>query len=263
MYTKILTATGFLAGLSLASFYLVRKAKLAEEREKELRENRQQVLNKYKAIEEREQYEEDLIKQFGEFSAKNINCSIIIVSNLKNREIFSEDEKILLKSRYDFCVLLGNNSKRAIKALLKFVPHEKICGILGKDDESDTLEYFNIPNIEKTPLKFANINISGMGYVLNETEEESIKRAKTIAPCDIFFSYEPAWRFTSEPGSKGVTYFIIKNRIRTHYYGQIDSFAVNKLKNGCTSIGFEGIQKIKYEDISFAIDNLTNTNNKL
>ncbi len=264
MYAKILTAAGFLAGLSLTSFYLIRKAEnLAEKREQKLEEESQKILNKYKIREERENYEKELIQQFGEFSAKNINCSIIVVSNLQNRELFSEEEKALLTSRYDFCVLLGNNSKKSVKALLKFIPHDKLCGILGEDDESDTLEYFKIPNIEKTPLKFANVIISGMGYVSNETEDDSLKRANTIAPSDIFFSYEPAWKLTSELGNKGISYFIIKNQIRTHYYGKISSFAVNKLKNGCTSIGFEGIQKIKYEGISFSIDNLTNTNKSL
>ena len=80
----------------------------------------------------------------------DFNLTLLTVADTHNSLNTFKEIKIPKPSEYDLCIFLGDISKEDIRILLKYIPKEKIIGVLGNHDDNDNLELFVIKNINNT-----------------------------------------------------------------------------------------------------------------
>lgn len=233
--------------------------------------NERYFQEKRDSIKKREEFEDQLLKKYGKRKIKDLyQLDIIFIADLHNRCNFTSEEIALLQSNFDVCLLLGDNSSSSILEILKYVDSTKIYGILGNHDEFNLLNNLGIPNIHGKTIKVNGITIAGFQGSFkykNEnfpayTQEESISLSELIESADILISHEAPWYLKdfkiSHQGLKGITNYIYKNNITHNFHGHLHSYSVERLNNGCVSIGLFGIQKASYQNEKFIIENIIN-----
>lgn len=152
------------------------------------------------------------------------------------------------KPFYDVCVFLGDVSKGDIRELLKFIPKEKIIGVLGNHDDTDNLEIYNIENINGKKIEKTGINFLGIegcvkykdsqpGYTL----EESYEFFKDKPPCDILISHTIPFMFMGQLnnvhiGNPAINEYLIKTHCPLAICGHNHSNREGTLENGTNII---------------------------
>lgn len=147
-------------------------------------------------------------------------------------------------SEYDLCILLGDISRGDIEILLKYIPKDKMMGILGNHDDKDNLLRYNIKNINKTLFNFNGINFIGLEGCIKYKEnqpgykQDEIRQVCRLMPkAHILISHNIPYGFMGELneahiGAKEINKYLLKKRVPLNICGHNHSDKQGKLKNG-------------------------------
>lgn len=197
-------------------------------------------------------YESQLLKKYGRSNKfKKYGLKILFIADTHNCLNSNSEVLQYIKNQldYNYCILLGDHSGNDLAEILKVVPHDKICGILGNHDSWQKYEQYEINNINGKVLNINGVRIAGIGgsykyknsieYALY-THEESIELADKLEDADILVTHDKP--FTEDKhnpahdGLKGITKYIYKNHIPLHIHGHLHEENEQILKNGTKSI---------------------------
>lgn len=188
---------------------------------------------------------------FGKLNKHN-NCNSINILIITDCHHLKEDEIIKVKNlQYDVCLLLGDISGNYLDMILKYVPIEKIYGILGNHDEYGLLESRNIRNIHSKVININGVKILGFegssryktGNIPMYSQEESIKILRKCDIADILISHDSPYQLYSKAndkahcGMKGITKYLKKNKIYLNIHGHHHINTKLVLSNGTNVIG--------------------------
>lgn len=201
--------------------------------------------------EDKEDYENELLKQFGVNPISNFNhINILIITDTHNCLYYDEESiKKIKNAEYDVCLLLGDITNSDIVEILKFVPYDKIYGLLGNHDGLDRFEESKIRNLSGKVITVNNVRIAGlqgshrykMGDYGMYSHEESIKIADEMQEADILVSHDKPFLVDNNDnvhdGLKGVTYYCYKNHIKLEIHGHLHEETEETLKNGTKVLG--------------------------
>ena len=189
-------------------------------------------------------YEKQLHKKYRRANKFKRNITILFISDTHNSLYGKEEEfTTICKQHYDICILLGDHSNSDIEIILKYVPLEKICGVLGNHDVFTLYENFNIRNLHNTKIEINDVKITGFQGSFKYTDknkplfshEESIEILNNLECTDIFVTHDrPFLNDNGDPphdGLKGITNYIYKNKIPFHVHGHLHNNDINVLKN--------------------------------
>lgn len=214
----------------------------------------EKIINLFNKLFNKNDFSENkLLKKYGKaYPLKKYNLKLLFLADTHNCLKHDSDVLNYIKENddYDYCILLGDHSASDLDMILKIVPLNKICGVLGNHDSWDKYTNYGITNIGGNIIDINDLKIAGMGgsfkYKRNDeyafyTQEESIEIAKKIGNADIFVTHDKA--FTEDnhnpvhDGLKGITNYIYTNHIPLHIHGHLHENMEEVLKNGTKSIG--------------------------
>ena len=198
----------------------------------------------FKLFSKKESYEGELYKKFGKANKLNKSISILFISDTHNALYGRVREfENVIKEHYDVCILLGDHSNSDIEIILKYVPLEKIYGVLGNHDTFTLYENYNIPNIHAKAIEVGGVMIGGFEgsfkYSSKEkpmhTHEESIEILSELEPVDILVTHDKAFLIdNNDPphdGLKGITNYLFENKVPYHVHGHLHENSEIKLLN--------------------------------
>lgn len=197
-------------------------------------------------------YESQLLKKYGRSNKlKKYGLKILFIADTHNCLNSNSEVLQYIKNHldYNYCILLGDHSGNDLAEILKVVPHDKICGILGNHDSWQKYEQYEINNINGKVLNINGVRIAGIGgsykyknsieYALY-THEESIELADKLEDADILVTHDKPFiedkHNPAHDGLKGITKYIYKNHIPLHIHGHLHEENEQILKNGTKSI---------------------------
>ena len=189
------------------------------------------------SIFKRKNYEDILYKKYGTANKiQRYNLKLLFIADTHN--CLKDGNEILKyiqeQKDYDYCILLGDHSASDIEEILKVIPLNKICGILGNHDSWNKYDIYGITNISGKVIDIKGIRIAGISgghkyknsneYVLY-THEESIQIANNIEKADILITHDKPFiqdnHNSAHDGLKGITEYIYKNHIALHIHGHL------------------------------------------
>lgn len=186
------------------------------------------------------------------------NINILVIADCHH---LKEEEIAQVKDlKYDVCFLLGDINGNYLDLILKYIPLEKIYGILGNHDEYGLLEIRNITNIHLKAININGIRILGFegssryktGNIPMYTQEESMKLLKKCDKSDILVSHDSAYKLYSKAndkahcGLKGITKYLKKNKVYLNIHGHHHINTQFELDNGTNIIGVYRCALIKF-----------------
>lgn len=186
------------------------------------------------------------------------NINILVIADCHH---LKEEEIVKVKKlQYDVCLLLGDINGNYLDIILKYVPIEKIYGILGNHDEYGLLESRNISNIHSKVININGIKILGFegssryktGNIPMYSQEESIKILRKCDIADILVSHDSPYKLYSKAndkahcGLKGITKYLKKNKIYLNIHGHHHINTDLTLSNGTNIIGVYRCAVIKF-----------------
>lgn len=188
---------------------------------------------------------------FGKVNKHNNYNSINILVITDCHHLKEEEIVKVKKLQYDVCLLLGDISGNYLDMILKYVPIEKIYGILGNHDEYGLLESRNIRNIHSKVININGVKILGfegssrykVGNIPMYSQEESIKILKKCEIADILVSHDSPYQLYSKAnnkahcGLKGITKYLKKNKVYLNIHGHHHINTALKLNSGTNVIG--------------------------
>ena len=178
---------------------------------------------------------------FGKVNKRNNYNSINILVIADCHHLKEEEIEKVKNLQYDVCLLLGD----------KYVPIEKIYGILGNHDEYGLLESRNISNIHSKVINVNGVRILGFegssryktGNIPMYSQEESIKILRKCDIANILVSHDSPYQLYSKAndkahcGLKGITKYLKKNKIYLNIHGHHHINTDLKLNNVTSVIG--------------------------
>ena len=204
------------------------------------------------SIFKKKNYEDILYKKYGTANKiQRYNLKLLFIADTHN--CLKDGNEILKyiqeQKDYDYCILLGDHSASDIEEILKVIPLNKICGILGNHDSWNKYDIYGITNISGKVIDIKGIRIAGISgghkyknsneYVLY-THEESIQIANNIEKADILITHDKPFiqdnHNSAHDGLKGITEYIYKNHIALHIHGHLHENKEEILRNGTKSI---------------------------
>jgi len=188
---------------------------------------------------------------FGKVNKRNNYNSINILVIADCHHLKEEEIEKVKNLQYDVCLLLGDISGNYLDMILKYVPIEKIYGILGNHDEYGLLESRNISNIHSKVINVNGVRILGFegssryktGNIPMYSQEESIKILRKCDIADILVSHDSPYQLYSKAndkahcGLKGITKYLKKNKIYLNIHGHHHINTVLKLNNDTNVVG--------------------------
>ena len=188
---------------------------------------------------------------FGKANKHNNYNSINILVIADCHHLKEEEIEKVKNLQYDACLLLGDISGNYLDMILKYVPIEKIYGILGNHDEYGLLESRNISNIHSKVINVNGVRILGFegssryktGNIPMYSQEESIKISRKCDIADILVSHDSPYQLYSKAndkahcGLKGITKYLKKNKIYLNIHGHHHINTVLKLNNDTNVVG--------------------------
>ena len=111
-------------------------------------------------------YESQLLKKYGRSNKlKKYGLKILFIADTHNCLNSNSEVLQYIKNQldYNYCILLGDHSGNDLAEILKVVPHDKICGILGNHDSWQKYEQYEINNINGKVLNINGVRIAGIG----------------------------------------------------------------------------------------------------
>ena len=194
-------------------------------------------------------FEEELIEEYGRFKRWNSSMKLLVIADTHGG-VAEEDFAELIKENpsYDLCVMLGDHTSDDIEKILRYVPKDKIVGVLGNHDSFDLYEKYGIKDINGKVIDVNGIRIAGIQgsfrYKDEEaplfTQKESIDFVMDMPEADILISHERAFNkdYTNiaHAGLAGILYYIYKSRIAVHIFGHYHMNKEKMLENGTKEI---------------------------
>ena len=188
---------------------------------------------------------------FGKVNKHNNYNSINILVIADCHHLKEEEIEKVKNLQYDACLLLGDISGNYLDMILKYVPIEKIYGILGNHDEYGLLESRNISNIHSKVINVNGVRILGFegssryktGNIPMYSQEESIRILRKCEMADILLSHDSPYQLYSKAndkahcGLKGITKYLKKNKIYLNIHGHHHINTKLTLSNGTNVIG--------------------------
>ena len=154
----------------------------------------------------------------------------------------------LNSSDFDICITLGDISGNDFDIIKKYIPINKLYGIVGNHDSLDALEQNGINNINGQVIECKGIKIAAImgsnryknGDYGMMTQDECIELEQKMKEADILVSHDKAYIFDRHDnvhdGLKGITDYIYRNHIPLHIHGHLHEEYEETLKNGTKSI---------------------------
>ena len=90
---------------------------------------------------EEKTFEDELLYKYGNCAEKQkYNLKILFIADTHNCLTYDNETLNFIKNvkDYDYCILLGDHSADDLVEILKIIPKEKICGVLGNHDKPFT-----------------------------------------------------------------------------------------------------------------------------
>lgn len=173
-------------------------------------------------------------------------------------------EKICSLSSIHMVFWLGDIDEFSIETIRNNYKNAFHTGIFGNHDVNQSLEYFNIYNIDKTYIEKNGIGIVGLeGSVLSKnidrdsyypgySQEQSLIHSETLPKADILLSHTSPYGIHetnqySHQGLFGLRNYIDKHRPKYNIHGHQHIDKMTKLKNGTVVIGIYGASVLQYE----------------
>jgi len=198
-------------------------------------------------------YENELIKKFGETNVDNkkLNIRLMFISDThnclaNNKELIEEIKT--QGNNFDACILLGDHSGNDLLEIKNLIPTEKLFGIVGNHDSWKKLEEYGITDIDKKVISINGVKIAGIagsskykdGDYGMYTQDESLEIAEKLSKADILITHDKPYLKNENnlvhSGLKGITYYIYKNKVPIHIHGHLHQDSYSVLKNGTSSI---------------------------
>lgn len=197
-----------------------------------------------------EKYELSLLKKYGRCNEiKKYGISILFITDTHN--CLSNSETYLKNIKdydYNICITLGDISGNDFDIIKKYVPTDKLYGIVGNHDSLDALEQNGITNINGQVVECKGVKIAAImgsnkyknGDYGMLTQEECLELAQNMKSADILVSHDKAYIWDRHDnvhdGLKGITDYIYRNHIPLHIHGHLHEEYEETLKNGTKSI---------------------------
>ena len=161
---------------------------------------------------------------------------------------------------YNLCCLFGNHSDHDIELILKYVPAEKIVGLLGSDN-SNYLEKYGLSNIDGKTFSARGIKMLGMGGGLryrpgnypSYTQAESIAFFRDKPKVDVLLSHASAYDKnsmldTAHQGLVGITEYLKENYVPIHIHcGSLENKVVEHKSTATISVHGVGALELQKE----------------
>lgn len=205
-------------------------------------------------------YQGLLYKEYGKSNKFNKEIKILFISDTHNALYGKEKEfSELSKKDYDICILLGDHSNSDIDIILKYIPLDKIYGILGNHDTFTLYENYNIKTLHNTIIEINGVRIAGFQgafkYTSKDkplyTHEESLNILNNLGSSDIFVTHDKPFIIdNNDPphdGLKGITNYIYMNNVPFHIHGHLHNNDKIILKNKCISYCVYPFKLIKFD----------------
>ena len=166
---------------------------------------------------------------------------------------------LLKKSKYDLCCILGDVTDLDYEIILKYIPIDKIVGLLGNHDRFDILDKYGIKNISGNVIHINGVSIAGIEGCFkykNEnypsfTHESSIRFLEGLPKVDILLSHDKPYTKDNNDkvhdGLKGITKYLYDNKVPVNIHGHIHKNYEDKLKNGTIEKSVYGVELIKIQ----------------
>lgn len=197
-----------------------------------------------------EKYELNLLKEYGKCNElKKYGISILFITDTHNCMTNFEDYlKNVNSSEFDICITLGDISGNDFEIIKRYIPINKLYGIVGNHDSLDALEQNGITNINGQVIECKGVKIAAiMGssrYKSGDygmlTQEECLELEQNMKSADILVSHDKAYIYDRHDnvydGLKGITDYIYRNHIPLHIHGHLHEEYEETLKNGTKSI---------------------------
>lgn len=197
-----------------------------------------------------EKYELNLLKKYGKCNElKKYGIKILFITDTHNCLSNSEEYlKKLNSTNFDICITLGDISGNDFEIIKKYIPINKIYGIVGNHDSLDALEQKGITNINGKVIECKGIKIAAImgsnryknGDYGMLTQEECLELEQNMDKADILISHDKAYVYDRHDnvhdGLKGITDYIYRNHIPLHIHGHLHEEYEETLKNGTKSI---------------------------
>lgn len=195
-------------------------------------------------------FEEELIEEYGRAKRWNSHLRLLVIADTHGG-VAEEDFAELIKEgpSYDACIMLGDHTPDDIEKILRYVPKEKIIGVLGNHDSFELYKEYGIKDINGKIVEIAGVRFAGIQgsfrykdekYPLY-TQKESIDLAEEMEEADVLISHDMAFNkdYTNvaHAGLAGILYYIYKSRIAVHIYGHYHKNSEKMLQNGTKEIG--------------------------
>lgn len=197
-----------------------------------------------------EKYEIKLLKKYGRCNEiKKYGIKILFITDTHNcLSNFEERLKKLNSSDFDICITLGDISGIDFDIIKKYIPINKLYGIVGNHDSLNSLEQNGITNINGQIIECKGVKIAAImgsnryknGDYGMMTQDECIELEQKMNKADILVSHDKAYIFDRHDnvhdGLKGITDYIYRNHIPLHIHGHLHEEYEEILKNGTKSI---------------------------
>jgi Icc-related predicted phosphoesterase len=197
-----------------------------------------------------EKFELKLLKKYGKCNElKKYGINILFITDTHNCLSNSEEHlKNINSSDFDICITLGDISGNDFEIIKKYIPINKLYGIVGNHDSLDSLEQNGIVNINGKILECKGVKIAAImgsnryknGDYGMITQEECLELEQNMKAADILVSHDKAYIYDRHDnvhdGLKGITDYIYRNHIPLHIHGHLHEQSEEILKNGTKSI---------------------------
>lgn len=197
-----------------------------------------------------EKYEFKLLKKYGKCKElKRYGIRVLFITDTHNcLSNFEEYLKKLNSADFDICITLGDISGNDFDIIKKYIPINKLYGIVGNHDSLDALEQNGIANINGQVIECKGVKIAAImgsnryknGDYGMMTQDECIELEHRMKKADILVSHDKAYIFDRHDnvhdGLKGITDYIYRNHIPLHIHGHLHEEYEETLKNGTKSI---------------------------
>ena len=155
---------------------------------------------------------------------------ILLISDLHGYYNFSKEHQNLLNQDYDAYFLLGDTEWFTLKELLKYIPRNKLYGVLGNRDSWDLYEKYGITNIHNKKIEIDGITFVGFQRSKKYsnankpmyTQEESQALCKQLPKADVLISHTSphiSIEDESHSGLIGISEYILNNQPKYHFHG--------------------------------------------
>ena len=206
-----------------------------------------------------DKFENKLLKKYGKCKEYiKFGIKILFITDTHNcLSNFEEYMQQLNSSDYDICITLGDISGNDFEIIKKYIPNNKLYGIVGNHDSLNSLEENGITNINGKVIECKGVKIAAImgsnryksGDYGMMTQDECIELEQKMKEADILVSHDKAFIFDRHDnvhdGLKGITDYIYRNHIPLHIHGHLHEEYEETLKNGTKSICLYKIKLLK------------------